>query len=153
MPNFVFTLRENPAALADKLVEGTLVDMFRKLHPEKNGCNLSLINIAVTNMAETAAETKDSEGRDIGRMFRRQDDVLKDFKVFDDGPAQPAVPVSYAEGEAVSAGADERLPQFDAAWDAEDDSVHDSKLGVCDFCYATIPVFAMTAHQQYHRVP
>jgi DNA polymerase iota len=28
--------------------------MFRKLHPEKTGWNLSLLNVAVTNMVESA---------------------------------------------------------------------------------------------------
>ena len=153
MPNFVFSLRETPAALADKLVECTLLDMFRKLHPEKSGWNLSLINLAVTNMSETAAETKGSEGRDIGRMFRRQDHVLKDFQVRDDAPGQSAFPFNYVQGEAASADVNNNEDQPDADWDVEDADVDDPALETCNYCHATIPNFAMMAHQQFHQVP
>src|ERR1700712_745894 len=60
MPNFVFNLNEPTSILADRLVEAALVPMFRALHHEKTGWNLSLINVAATNMAETAADSKDS---------------------------------------------------------------------------------------------
>ncbi|RMD41789.1 hypothetical protein DV735_g3303, partial [Chaetothyriales sp. CBS 134920] len=85
VPMFVFSLRQDAESLAAHLVEGTLVDMFRKLHPEKSGWSLSLINIAVTNMAETASDSATSDGRDIGRMFRRQEHVLRDFRVQEEG--------------------------------------------------------------------
>jgi hypothetical protein len=81
IPNFVFNLNESDDVLADKLVEDALIPAFWRLHPERPRWNLSIVNIAVTNIAETAADTKDSAGRDIGRMLKRQDDVLKDFKV------------------------------------------------------------------------
>jgi DNA polymerase iota len=43
-------LDENIDALAERLVRESLFSMFRKLHPEKTGWNLSLLNVAVTNM-------------------------------------------------------------------------------------------------------
>ena len=151
-PNFVFSLRDSSASLADRLVEGTLLEMFRKLHPEKSGWNLSLINIAVTNMAETAAETKDSDGRDIGRMFRRQEDVLKDFKVLDDIPRQDLFPSNNAESEAAFVSVDDGGEQADADWDTQEDGISNSELETCSFCNATIPSFAMMVHQQFHQV-
>lgn len=94
LPSFVFNLNENVHVLAEKLVLETLVPSFRKLHPEKVGWNLSLVNLAVTNMMEAATESKDSEGRDIGKMFRKQESVLKAWKVEDKD-----MPPSDGEGE------------------------------------------------------
>lgn len=86
MPNFAFNLNQSDECLAEKLVQEALIPAFRKLRPEKLGWNLSLVNIVVTNMSETAAESKDSVGRDIGRMLKRQDEVLQDWKVVDEQP-------------------------------------------------------------------
>lgn len=94
LPNFVFNLNESIDALAEKLVKEVLTRMFRKLHPEKTGWNLSLINVGVTNMAEAAGNSRTANGRDISNMFRRQEDVLKDFRVTDTSP--PAAPLAEA---------------------------------------------------------
>lgn len=83
MPNFIFSLKESVDSLADRLVTETLIPLFRKLHPEKNGWNLSLVNVGVTNMADAASE-KGGAGRDISKMFRHQDDVLKQWRVEED---------------------------------------------------------------------
>ncbi|RMZ85211.1 hypothetical protein DV738_g406, partial [Chaetothyriales sp. CBS 135597] len=117
LPMFVFSLRQDPESLAANLVEGTLVDMFRKLHPEKGGWNLSLINIAVTNMAETASDSATSDGRDIGRMFRQQEHVLKDFRIRDEDDqeltdAPPVVPGRPAEIDFRSAAFHSGLPDM-----------------------------------------
>lgn len=146
MPNFAFSLTESPSVLADKLVDTTLAPMFRKLHPERNGWNLSLINVAATNMAETAADSKDSEGRDIGRMFRRQEDVLKDFKVVEskESETQPdlAEPTSMQASDGLS---------DDGSWLDEDQAevgqVHD-----CSICGLKMPSFAADAHNRYHDI-
>ena len=146
MPNFVFSLNEAPSALAARLVEEALVPMFRKLHHERSGWNLSLINVAATNMAETATESKDSYGRDIGRMFRRQDEVLKDFRVIDE-PHAMANPASL-EPKALTAPSPE-LPIADG-WES-DDSDH-QEVERCGFCQNIIPSFASAAHQRYHEL-
>ncbi|KAA6414581.1 MAG: hypothetical protein FRX48_01331 [Lasallia pustulata] len=83
MPMFVFSLTESVDALADKLVNDALIPAFRKLHPDKSGWNLSLVNVGATNMAEAATDSKDGAGRDIGKMFRKQTDMLKEWKVED----------------------------------------------------------------------
>ena len=147
MPNFVFSLNETTHNLAEKLVEELLLGMFRKLHPEKNGWNLSLINIAVTNMAETAAESKDSEGRDIGRMFRRQDDVLKDFRIIE-GPDASDFSINQKEEHETSPFARSRSGS-DMEWEPEiGDGDH---FEICKYCQAKLPAFALTAHEQYHE--
>ena len=83
MPSFVFSLKEAVETLAERLIREALMPLFKQLHPEKQGWNLSLVNLAATNMVEGASE-KGGAGRDIGKMFRRQDDVLAPFRVRDD---------------------------------------------------------------------
>ncbi len=90
LPSFVFNLKESLDATVEKLLQQTLIKMFRKLHPYPSGWNLSLINIGVTNMAETASHDGRGTGRDIGRMFKKQEEVLKEWKVEDrDVPPDP----------------------------------------------------------------
>lgn len=149
MPSFVLSMTESPSALADKLVETTLITMFRKLHPERNGWNLSLINIAATNMAETAADHKDSEGRDIGRMFRKQEEVLKDFKVSEPGSDQEAIvadKTAASGGQNVDAGSSQEWENEDEA-EAEQVTMH--QCGVCDM---QLPLFAAEAHYRFHSL-
>jgi len=153
MPNLVFSLTEAPSALADRLVDTTLTPMFRKLHPERNGWNLSLINVAATNMAETAADSKDSEGRDISRMFRRQEDVLKDFKVveadhaglligIEDSEAQPgpAEPLFAQGSDDLSDG---------GGW-LDEDQAEVGSVQDCRICGQRMPSFAVAAHIRFH---
>jgi DNA polymerase iota len=158
MPNFVFNLSESPIVLAERLVAETVIPMFRKLHHETNGWNLSLINIAATNMAETAAESKDSKGRDIGKMFRHQDEVLKDFKVtvesdtIEDLPS-PLPKTSSVDGGSTGIDASSgNLPLADTAegWDSEDSERGDVER--CEYCQAYVPIFALAAHQRYHEL-
>jgi DNA polymerase iota len=89
MPSFVFNLKESIEALAERLIEKTLLSLFKQLHPERQGWNLSLVNLAATNMVEGASE-KGGAGRDIGKMFRRQDDALAPFRLRDQPAEDPA---------------------------------------------------------------
>lgn len=153
MPSFVLSLTESPSALADKLVDTTLVTMFRKLHPERNGWNLSLINIAATNMAETAADTKDSQGRDIGRMFRKQEEVLKDFKVIEaEAEADPKEDEVDEAGSRSSDGpgsGDRNEQEWENEDEAEAEQVTVHKCGVCGM---NLPLFAAEAHYRFHSL-
>lgn len=91
LPNLVFNLKDSIDAVVEKLVQVALAPMFRKLHPQPSGWNLSLMNIAVTNMVEAASEDgKLGGGRDIGQMFKRQEEVLREWRVEDrDTPPDP----------------------------------------------------------------
>lgn len=180
MPNFAFNLHETVESLAEKLVNETLMSSFRKLHPERSGWNLSLVNVAVTNMAETAADSKYSDGRDIGRMFRRQDDVLKDWKVVDgddnstvqqeDGRLERGMnsvivgPIRRPEqDQALAMEANDRdhttiqgdvqstEEWHDGEW-VEDEYNSDGVMS-CQICSASLPAFAMVAHLRYHGAP
>ena len=176
MPMFLFSFTESVDALAEKLVNEALVPLFRKLHPEKSGWNLSLVNVGATNMAQAATDSKDGAGRDIGRMFRRQTDVLKEWKV-EDGDVPPASDSDdeYRNATSLNAVAGEEGPtqgnlaaesrhrpeaalpttqngsMNDDAWDSEDES---SDVGdACRICRAVLPPFAMLAHERFHAMP
>ncbi|KAJ4335571.1 hypothetical protein N0V95_008867 [Ascochyta clinopodiicola] len=175
MPNFVFSVKESVEALAERLVRETLIPLFRQLHPEKQGWNLSLVNLAATNMVSAASE-KGGVGRDIGKMFRRQDDVLAPFRVReesaqesnehvaqealveeddvkDDGMVEePNVYIpslSRFGSEDVPTPSQEEGSIEEDVWE-EDDDVMDTDMYHCDACDAVMPMFAMGAHERWH---
>ena len=82
LPGFVFRLQDSVDSIAEKLTSETLIPMFRRLHDSK-GWNLSLMNVCVTNMVETAGDEKAGRGRDISRMFKHQEEAVKLWKVED----------------------------------------------------------------------
>ena len=167
MPSFIFSLAQNITVLAEKLVEDTLLQLFRKLHPEKSGWNLSLVNICATNMSIAAGEGNAGAGRDIGRMFRRQEDVLKDWKIADvdiapsengsdDGQIKQDYIDQIERPELAGLGSEDTLPSTqgsssgDEAWDSEGD---ENNLGdMCQICGAMMPSFAMVAHERFHSL-
>ena len=175
MPIFVFSLAQGVDIIADKLVEETLLPLFRKLHPEKSGWNLSLVNLCATNMSPTASDARDGAGRDIGRMFQKQDDVLREWKVEnvdiapsdqDDNDQQneidilgPRKTVDAQEQTLVLpfVGSEDLLDftqeslQEDVAWDSDDNM---QNLGdSCKICGAVMPSYAMLAHERFHDLP
>ncbi len=154
MPNFIFNLNESDDALAEKLVHEVLIPMFRKLHPEKSGWNLSLVNVAVTNMVETAAETKDSEGRDIGRMLKTQDEVLKDWKVIDED-VPPADGLTRNGSDSVVDVWAAELDGSNGAPDQEEwdsDNSEGEAMHTCPLCGTMMPMFAAIAHDRFHSM-
>lgn len=153
LPNFVYSLTEGIDRLAERLVRECLLSMFRKLHPERAGWNLSLMNLAVTNMVEAGGSSKTAIGRDIGGMLRRQEDVLKDFRVIDDG----GLGNEREHDEKATNGHDDRdLDDFPPAhgiiseggWDDEDAIPPEAEQ--CLTCGLQIASFAMIAHQRFH---
>ena len=164
LPFFVYSFRSSVDVLAEKLVNETLLPLFRQLHPEKDGWDLSLVNVCVTNMAPLAAETKDSAGRDISRMFRRQESVLREWKVEDLDAPPPhnhiegtfsEVDTHPLEDQAVGArdgSEDMHVATQDSStaedeWGNEDESTGHSCS--CQDCGAVMPSFAMVAHQRF----
>jgi len=172
LPNFIFNLRDGVDAIVEKLVQETLIPMFRKLHPYPSGWNLSLVNIGVTNMVETASEDGKGGGRDIGRMFKRQEEVLKEWKVEDrDVPPDPvpeqtageskgAVSTDPSAGnevlDSIATGSEDVIYPTQntideqAEWD--DDEDQDENREVCRECGAVMPAFAMVAHERFHSL-
>ena len=171
MPIFVFSFAQGVDIIANKLVEETLLPLFRRLHPEKSGWNLSLVNLCATNMSPTASDAKDGAGRDIGRMFKRQDDTLREWKVEDvdiapsdeDENDQQNLTNDLDSGKTVvaqehtSVGSEDlhvftqETSQDDVAWDSDD---YMQDLGdICGICGAVMPSYAMLAHERFHDLP
>ena len=179
MPTWILNLNENIEDLAIRLVNEALIPSFRKLHPEKSGWNLSLVNVAATNMVETAADDKFGSGRDIGKMFRRQEDVLKPWKVedrdiapSDEDEGDIGTDTAFPDQEKVLSVEAEAAPNAiatttpfepqpkieavsspeDGSWESDDE--YDAEVGeTCAACGATMPAFAIAAHQRFHLDP
>jgi DNA polymerase iota len=151
LPMFVFNTHESVEVLADKLIKDVLITMFRKLHPGNGGWNLSLVNLAVTNMVETAGDGRTSVGRDIGNMFRRQEDILKDFRVVEEEEAPAALPLAGGQS-----GHDKAADATNIISDGEDEDAWDEADGendadeTCASCGMRMPSFAMLAHLRFH---
>lgn len=167
MPNFVFNLKESLDTISDRLVKETLIPLFRQLHPGK-GWNLSLINVAATNLVDAASEKGGGAGRDIAKMFQRQDTVLKQFRVEDanegvemveekvelttSAPQAKLYESGRSGSEDIITGSQKDNTWDEDRWESEDeDRVEDSFR--CDECGAIMPVFAMAAHERFHVEP
>lgn len=173
MPTFVFTERGPVKVLAQRLVGEVLVPLFHKLHTGQSGWDLSLVNICATNMVMTASNSKNATGRDISKMFRRQEGMLREWQVEDaDVPPEDQVsksmdPTQIDSPPLSSVG----KPPYDAAGGSEDymsstqesrvigdawDGTEDEEEGkgkTCGVCNALMPAFAMVAHLRFHEMP
>lgn len=159
MPTFAFSQSENVHVLAERLARETLLPTFRKLHPDNSGWNLSLINVAVTNMTETAAAgTKGGRGRDISTMFKNQDEVLKEWRVADvDAAPEPCVSeeqkadaVHFDDDDDTRTSIDP-LATVPDSWESDDSD--EDEMHLCDRCGISVPSFAHTAHERFHEMP
>jgi DNA polymerase iota len=168
LPNFVFSLKatDSVEVLAERLVHEALIPLFKKLHPEKHGWNLSLVNVAVTGMVEGASE-KGGAGRDISKMFKNQDNVLKEWRVNDGIESQDTtmdedIPGMHPAAQApkipeLSRGGSEDFPTLsqedstrDNGWEDEDEDMNDDDTFICEQCGAAMPIYAMVAHSRWH---
>ncbi|KAI9040983.1 putative DNA polymerase iota [Aspergillus affinis] len=150
LPQYACNLDENVDALAERLVQDLVMSMFRKLHPEKSGWNLHLLNVAVTNMIETAGERKQSSGRDIGKMFQNQDKADQvPFRQMEQG----LLPITQSSIPNVSSESDLRPGPGVDAWEESDEEEEDMACVACTICGALIPHFALVAHEIYHSAP
>lgn len=150
LPQYVCNLDENIDALAERLVEDLLMSMFRKLHPEKSGWNLHLLNVAVTNMIETAGEGKQSSGRDISRMFQNHDTTDRGPFRERDEREESLLPAKVVD---IANASSEPVVRPDPGMNAwESDEEEDMACVVCTTCGALIPHFALVAHENFHSV-
>ncbi|BCR83440.1 putative DNA polymerase iota [Aspergillus chevalieri] len=127
LPQYVFNMGDRVEAVAERLVQEHVLALFRRLHPEKSGWNLSLLNIAVTNMVDIAGDKKQNSGRDIGSMFQKQGSVripAEDVTIHADEP-------TWEESDE-----DEAMPSVP-----------------CRVCGEMIPCLAVEAHEVYHQAP
>ncbi|KAL4776402.1 hypothetical protein BDW60DRAFT_83295, partial [Aspergillus nidulans var. acristatus] len=140
LPQYVFNLDESIDALAERVVRELATPMFRKLHRERTGWNLRVLNLAVTNMAEVAGDGKHNDGRNISKMFQRQEAEPQDtLPALERTWSQPELPVLPSTLTVAS----------EALW--ESDGEEESMPCVqCTTCGASIPHFALAAHKVYH---
>lgn len=180
MPSIVFSNSHSTEVIIEKIVNEAVIPLFRKLHPEPSGWDLSLINLCVTNMVLSATDDKNGSGRDIGRMFRRQESVLKEWKVddIDTPPSDHDTETAHPENIHTLAASDrstsgETVTRTDhdniqggsedthiatqesyvdeSAWDDENEGCDMAEA--CKACGAFMPSFAMVAHQRFHALP
>ncbi|KAK4216164.1 hypothetical protein QBC37DRAFT_417476 [Rhypophila decipiens] len=179
LPSFVF----NAAAMGsetvvEKLVAETLTPMFRSLNPAPRGWNIGLINICVTNMSGSDGGVP--SGRDIGVMFRRQEHVLREFTVYDDGGGEGGLGTagsrtlsgdskSAVEGYSGQPGTKDKTEEVNTPDDDYDNGSDDYEeddddfwltpgqpntdgMEQCPLCGHFIPHFALTAHNRFHSL-
>jgi DNA polymerase iota len=149
IPSYVFSLSLETRTIAERLVREPLIFLFRQLHSEQTGWNLSLLNIAVTNMDEVVEGGKG----DIVGMFKRlsESDGLRsnanlpisrqshDTETFETGSED--FPLQPTQQSQVSASEESR--KEDKTEDFEDTLV-------CQICGNRMPLFALTAHERFH---
>ncbi|KAF7873914.1 hypothetical protein EAF04_002586 [Stromatinia cepivora] len=165
LPNFVFNLKDGMDSIVERLIQDTLVPMFRKLHPQRSDWNLSLVNIGVTNMVEAASEDGSGGGRNIGLMFKRQEATLKEWKVEDrDIPPDFVInryekpPSESIKTEHISnptTGSEDVVCISQDTGDEQDLWEDEDELGsreTCHICGAMMPAFAMPAHERFHSL-
>ncbi|KAI8634054.1 hypothetical protein F5Y19DRAFT_470218 [Xylariaceae sp. FL1651] len=176
LPSFIFNFSshasssEDIAGIAERLVTESLLPLFRRLHPERGGWNLALLNICVTNMVMVASADDSSSGgkgagaaaaagRHIGRMFRMQEDKLREWTVYDTSSSSSSLPgpSSVHTEEYVKEDVEENEEvdlssplgdEVDDAWEEQEES--NSQL--CDVCGHAIPAFAISAHERFHAM-
>lgn len=136
LPTFVFEVASDIEDMAQQLVAETLLPMLRRLQAEhKRPWNLQLINICAANMIAGAADDKNGIGRDISVMFRRQDEVLRPWKVTN---------ISSSETDSES--------DVDMLNDAANEDSWAETIGQqCHICGQPIPSFALPAHKRFHE--
>lgn len=177
MPSVIFSKSHSVDYIAEKIVLEALVPLFRKLHPEHSGWNLSLVNVCATNMSLVTTDDKDGAGRNISRMFKRQEDVLEGWKIEDVDVApdtnmelQQTEEMTHAKEESKVATNKSRDDRTDGPkdkhmpiegsvfeyepsdiWDTDADALGQGEA--CRTCGAIMPDFAMTAHDRFHALP
>jgi DNA polymerase iota len=169
LPTFVFNLSGPIEVIAERLVHDCLLALFRQLHPEKFGWDLSLINVAVTNMAETAGSSRAAIGRDIGMMFKGQVKNLQPWQVEDkDTPPDErlddmlvddqTVIIEDMKNHAHTNGSEDVLPLSQESrlsvtgndWYESDED--DQSSGICcPLCGSAMLDFALAAHLRFHE--
>lgn len=137
LPRFVFDLDADIDELAQQLVAEALLPLLRRMQGDKgHRWNLQLLNICVANMIPGASDDRMGAGRDIGAMFKKQDEVLLPWKV------------THASDDESDDSTGETMfeePDMSPTWD---NTAHPS----CPQCGHFVPQFAMPAHARYHEL-
>ncbi|KAF2862549.1 DNA polymerase iota [Piedraia hortae CBS 480.64] len=141
LPSFLLNSTESANVLAERLVNETLVHLFRRLHPPKTTWCLTLLNLAVTNMNNPS-----HGGRDIGSMFR-----LQEASVPEPHP-RSSKDASNEEGDGLlpPLQEDDADDRSGGDWSEGEEEVDAAEFVRCDDCGMRMLSFAVTAHRRYH---
>ncbi|KAF6816848.1 DNA polymerase [Colletotrichum sojae] len=139
LPNFIFNLKDSPEVIAERLTSETLLPTMKKFYPPNHKWNLQLMNVCVANMAASGSEAGTGVGRDISVMFKRQDDVLRQWKI----------DTTIVEDE--DHGSDHSVEEVELGnFDGGDTWEEGQGTARCPLCGHCIPSFALAAHARYH---
>lgn len=146
LPAFVFDIDAEMEEMANKLVGESLLPLIRRIQSDQNRpWNLQLVNVCVANMVAGAADDKKGVGRDISVMFKRQDEVLRPWRVleapFSDANSRPKEPEDVTDGNTNTDSEGEEAP----GWET---SVGEA----CNVCGSVLPSFAAAAHHRFHEM-
>ncbi|XWX00844.1 hypothetical protein V2A60_008867 [Cordyceps javanica] len=160
VPSFMLDLEADVEGIAERLVSEVLLPLLRRLGGAEGSSsrnnssrwNLQLINICVANMAAGAAEDRHGAGRDIANMFKKQDEVLRPWKVRAEAPEiDNEDEWQYAQDDFITSETmNDDADDFDG-FDA-DSSWRGATGDECSICGLAIPTFAATAHFRYHEM-
>ncbi|KAK6359443.1 hypothetical protein TWF696_000602 [Orbilia brochopaga] len=166
MPNFVFSLTTRIEETARRLAREALVPLLRKLHgpdvPGGNKYDLVLINIAAINMGsgETGAE-----GGDVAAMFKRYNEVFPEgdrekkraFSETQEGE-DGDVPQDGPDNAYIESEKNGEEDEMEDGFLSDDDEFSDgaasdegSQEVVCKNCHIRLPLFAIGAHERFHK--
>jgi DNA polymerase iota len=173
LPSFLLTSLP-VKQLAERLVADVLIQMFKMLHSEPEW-DLSLINIAVTNMNNMAGEGKGAEGQDISKMLQLQADrplqnspdhivqetKLKRYLTPPDEQHKSKEPhISSRQASTNAFGSEDHIYASqesvltDNMWQEATERADTGDDGEkCKLCGATMPAFALEAHLRFHMLP
>ncbi|KXH28213.1 impB/mucB/samB family protein [Colletotrichum simmondsii] len=154
MPNFVFNTKETPDSLAERLTTEVLLPTMKKFFPAGHKWNLQLMNVCVANLAASGSEAGPGVGRDISVMFRKQDDVLRQWKIdttiVEDDGCDGGDDVHDAQRQSIS---DHEVEEMEVEEFDDDDGGSwegDEVTARCPLCGHSIPPFALAAHARFH---
>ncbi|KAB8346210.1 hypothetical protein FH972_023255 [Carpinus fangiana] len=152
LPGFVFNLDEHLDAIADRLVKEALLPLFKRLHPEKAGWNLSLLNVAVANMVDVGTTSKASAGRDIHSMLSRQEETLRPFQIQSSSTQLGIAPENKLSNSGSATAEAEAEAEADGVslWEHDSEDEADEIVFFCAACKSSIPAFARAAHSRFH---
>ena len=177
LPGFVFSHTMASEQIVEKLVAEILLPLFYKINTAPRGWNTGLLNVCVTNMAGPASDG--GSVRDISTMFRRQDEVLREFTVYDTTRLGPAdlmegvhetktgsetvtiVETAEKSGEEESCieAVEWEVEKKETSFDSDDDgweeqpghgSSQEADTERCALCRHLMPRFALAAHRRFH---
>jgi DNA polymerase iota len=173
LPSYIFNTKDALDTIVEKLVVATLIPMFKHLHPEKKGWDLSLVNVAVLNMEETT--TSKGKGPDIKSLWAKGKEKREwDVEDRDVPPSPPSPPPRFDGGGEMEIdevkqeidpsnryeeyqGSEDHLPltqNSDEGWYDSNEDPDDESSGTqpCRICGLMLPVFAMDAHERWHTL-